>query len=301
MISRSNFKIRSFFRCSFEIPRHCVFLVQLLKATSLSAPVFPTKVYGRDYMARDGFWSGFGLGALTGASAGVAAFMAASGRASSNDKRILRLERSIQIGRSVEDVFSEWSQLETLPGKISTVRRVEVSGQRSNWLVAVDGKDFEFDAETIQVIPNQAIGWKSINGPKHSGRINFARLGDDTLVHVSMNYAPPLGVFARLLTPITDHLESQIDLALRDFKRALEGTSERDEAPGTRALRSQGMRRTGPASAGWDEPEAQRATGTDGPRAINPPGTPGTHLEDRSGNVLNPGAVDYTRPPRDRS
>src|SRR3954471_23054504 len=33
------------------------------------------------------------------------------------------------------------------------------------------------------------------------------------------------------------------------------------------------------------EPEAQRATGTDGPRAINPPGTPGTHLEDRSGNV----------------
>ena len=256
-------------------------------------------------MARDGFWDGFGLGTLAGVTAGIAGFVAASGRASSYDNRILRLERSIQIGRPVEEVFSEWSHLENLPAKIPMVRRIDVSGQTSKWVVVVDGKAFEFDAETVQVIPNQAIGWKSITGPKHSGRINFARLGDDTLVHISMNYAPPLGVFARLLTPMTDHLESQVELALRDFKRALEGVLESDEVRDNTTFRSQGMfgrqRQSGPASAGWDEHEQQRATGTEGPRTINPPGSPATRLEDRSGTVLNPGAVDYTRPPKERS
>src|SRR5438105_15511671 len=86
-------------------------------------------VYGRDHMARDGFWDGFGLGTLAGVTAGIAGFVAASGRASSYDNRILRLERSIQIGRPVEEVFSEWSQLENLPAKIPMVRRVDVSGE----------------------------------------------------------------------------------------------------------------------------------------------------------------------------
>lgn len=104
-----------------------------------------------------------------------------------------------------------------------------------------------------------------------------------------MNYAPPLGRFGRLLSPATDHLESKIEEALRDFKRALESKTE---GAITRSHR-------GPASAGWDEPTSQRATGTDG-RALNPPGTPGTHMEDERGGVQIPGAVDYTRPPKDR-
>jgi uncharacterized membrane protein len=199
-------------------------------------------------MARNGFWSGFGLGAVTGVAAGVAAFTIASGRASTYNSRILRLERSIQIARAPEDVFAAWSDLRSLAGRLSAVRRIDVSGQHSNWVLEIDGQPFEFAAETAQVIPGQAIGWKSISGPKHSGRINFARLGDDTLVHVSMNYAPPLGRFGRLLAPITDHLESQIDQALRDFKRAM----EEEESAGQSGTS---------ATAGWNG-ESPLATGT---------------------------------------
>lgn len=267
-------------------------------------------------MAREGFWSGFGLGTLAGVAAGFGACAALSRFGSSYDSRILRLERSIQVGRQVDEVFAAWSQFEDLPERISALQRVETSGKHSDWAVEIDGQVFQFDAETVQVIPNQAIGWKSVTGPKHSGRINFAQLGDDTLVHVIMNYAPPLGRFGRLLAPMSDHLESQIELALRDFKRSLEGTAfqsqdavEARRQPGWRpgesaseaAVERWGKR--APASAGWDEPssEADRATGTDGVRTLNPPGTPGTHVEDREGNVRQPGAVDYTRPPKDRS
>lgn len=246
-------------------------------------------------MESDSFWSGFAVGAF----AGIAAFLVASGRASSYDKRILRLERSIQIGRPLEECFAEWSRFEDLAQKISAVRRVDVSGEHSNWVLEVDGRPFEFAAETKQLIPNQAIGWKSLTGPKHSGRIHFARLGNDTLVHVSMNYAPPLGRLGRLMAPITDHLESQIERALREFKRALEGDSGTgrsfsETATATAAPRSRGR---GPASAGWDEVNTRRATGTEGASALTPPNT---RIEHHAGKVQNPGAVDYTRPPKDR-
>lgn len=78
-------------------------------------------------MARDRFWSGFGLGTLTGVVGGITAFVAASGRASSHDKRILRLESSVQIARPVEEAFAEWSKFELFPEKISAIKLVAVN------------------------------------------------------------------------------------------------------------------------------------------------------------------------------
>lgn len=252
-------------------------------------------------MARDRFWSGFGGGVLTGAAAGSAAFLLASGRASTYNSRILRLERSIQIGRPMNEVFAAWSRFDELPQRISALRRVDVSGDRSTWIIQLDGRHFNFEAVTSQLVPNQAIGWKSVSGPKHSGRINFARLGNDTLVHVTMNYAPPLGRFGRLLAPITDHLESRIEEALRDFKRSLEASASGEASRESTSASDLAVDRWGgsaPASAGWDEVKAHKATGTDG-TAINPLATPETHLE-KGGRLRNPGAVDYTRPPKEK-
>jgi len=70
----------------------------------------------------------------------------------------------------------------------------------------------------VQFILGQAIGWKSVRGPKHTGRVSFAPVGDDTLLNVTMNYAPPLGIFSRAIAPLSEHLEDYIDQALRDFK-----------------------------------------------------------------------------------
>jgi len=207
-------------------------------------------------MARDGFWSGFGAGMLTGAAAGSAAFLLASGRASSYNSRILRLERSIQVGRPMKEVFAAWSRFGELPQRISALRRVDVSGDRSTWVIQIDGHPFVFEAVTSQLVPNQAIGWKSTSGPKHSGRINFARLGNDTLVHVTMNYAPSLRRFGRLLAPITDHLESRIEEALRDFKRSLETSVSAEGNRESRSASDIAVDRWGggaPQSAGWDD------------------------------------------------
>ena len=171
-------------------------------------------------MARDNFWSGFALGAL----AGVGGVLAFKGLSSDTDSRILRLEKSINIGRPVDLVFAAWSNFERLPQFIDFVKRVERFGTHSRWSVEIDRKEFEWDAQITQVVSNQSIGWKSLSGPKHTGRISFAPLGEQTVVHVTMNYAPPLGGFGAML-PIDQHLEDWIERALREFKAGLESSS----------------------------------------------------------------------------
>jgi uncharacterized membrane protein len=172
-------------------------------------------------MARENFWAGFAAGAAAGALAGIGGMLAFKGLSSDTDGRVLRLEKSINIGQPVQLVFDAWTNYERLPQMIKFVRRVERFGAHSHWTVNVDGKQFEWDALITQVVPNQSIGWKSLDGPKHTGRINFSSLGDQTLVHITMNYAPPLGRLSSLL-PINQHLEDWIERALREFKAALE-------------------------------------------------------------------------------
>ena len=83
--------------------------------------------------------------------------------------------------------------------------------------------NLEWDARIEQLIPNEAIGWKSVNGPKHTGRITFSPIGNDTLVQVTMNYAPPLRLFLPFVAPMTGRIEGVIERVLRDFKASAEG------------------------------------------------------------------------------
>jgi len=177
-------------------------------------------------MRREDFWTGFAAGAAVGTLAGIGGVLAFRRYTSSIDNHILRLEKSINIGRPARAVFDAWCDFEALPELIDFIENVGRFGRRTRWTVNIDGKRFQWDAQITQVVPGQSIGWKSLSGPKHSGRISFAPLGDQTLVHVTMNYAPPLGEFSSML-PIDQHLEDWIERGLREFKAALEKGGQR--------------------------------------------------------------------------
>ncbi len=82
----------------------------------------------------------------------------------------------------------------------------------------------EWESEIEQFIPNQAIGWKSVTGPKHSGRATFSPIENDTVVNVTMNFLPPLR-FLRL-APLRDKIQQHFEQVLRDFKASLEGKGQ---------------------------------------------------------------------------
>ena len=222
------------------------------------------------------YWRGFAAGAATGAGLtfGSVALAGALGR---RNPRIIRLEKSIQIGRPKEEVFSHWANFEQLPRWSECVEEVRSMGDRSHWRVNIDGKRLEWDASVEQFIPNQAIGWKSVNGPKHTGRITFSQIGNDTLVQVTMNYAPP----SRFLAPFAGNAGEYLEQVLRDFKASLEGKGQEGVSPATRASSD----RIGPGTSA-SQSQTNLATGTFGSAKSD---------AEPFGNRPNP--VDYTSPP----
>ena len=204
-------------------------------------------------MASKRFWKAFAAGAAAGAGAGFGSWFLL--RTVFRRSEIVRLEKSLQIGRPIDEVFRAWSDLERLPSLVRLIEQVQVRGKRSHWRMRLDGRSFEWDAELTQNIPNQALAWKSVGGPKHTGRINFSPLGRDTEVHVVMNYAPPRVRLAEF-SGQTEALQHYLSQALRDFKAALEG---KGQATASEALEPGRRTPTSVSSA-----EAAHATGTHG-------------------------------------
>ena len=199
-------------------------------------------------MAKSGNWPAFAAGAAFGAlaMAGALSYKRKDEYNESNDSRVVHIERSVNIGRPVATLFSTWLNLERIPQLISMVKKAERFGTGSHWAVDVDGRELEWEAQTTQVIFNESIGWKSVSGPKHSGRISFSPLGDQTVVHVMMSYAPRAAT-ASSLAAIETNLEQWIERGLREFKASVEDDSLRREsfqrATGTTGREQQGSSR----------------------------------------------------------
>lgn len=176
-------------------------------------------------MKRGKFW----MGVAAGAAAVVGSSVIAGRLRRGGSSRILRLEKSIQIASPVHDVWETWSDLDSLGAMSETVTQVRSFGDRSRWTVNVNGVPVEWEAEITQVVPYQAIGWKSVSGPKHSGRITFGEVGSDTLLHVQMNYAPPARFLRRMMSPFSGDIEGYIEKVLREVKAGLESRSAKKQ------------------------------------------------------------------------
>lgn len=199
------------------------------------------------------FWTGIGVGAGIGAAAVLLPQLLGRSAAS----RVVRLEKSIQVGRPVEETFNAWVDFDRLPRVSDQICSIRHFGKRSHWMVNIAGRTVEWDALTEQYIPNQSIGWKSVNGPKHTGRITFAPVGNDTLVHVTMNYAPPSRILRPLVASASGQLEGVIEKVLRDFKASVERRAA--ASSGNQSVRT-GITPPGPGTRMTDLPR----TGTFG-------------------------------------
>lgn len=220
------------------------------------------------------FWKGFAIGAAAGAAAGLGSLLLGRALRRTSTRDIIRIDKSLQIGRPIAEVFAAFSDLERLPSRIPRIMRLRSDAETSHWQVKVGGRLVEFDAEIIQFVDGEAIGWKSVTGPKHTGRINFSPVGTDTLINVVMNYYPVPGIIAALVHPIAGLLDESVEQALRDFKASLEGKGQERVI----VERQSAEQRTG--TYGGREPLLQRETGTNEPagpvewtRPAKPPST----------------------------
>jgi uncharacterized membrane protein len=161
------------------------------------------------------------------------------------------LRESITIDASVETLFDLWRDPANLPAVLPFVQRVDVIDSRhSHWVVSgPTGASLEWDAEIINEVPLETIGWRSLPGGDvaSAGSVRFRPVGlDGTEVVVTMQYAPPAGRAGAAVAWLTGHgASSMVREALRQLKQRLE-TGETPtvagQPEGRRSLAFRGMR-----------------------------------------------------------
>jgi uncharacterized membrane protein len=117
------------------------------------------------------------------------------------------VQKSITVDQPIHVVFDCWSRFDNFPLFMQHVREVDlqVGGSRSRWSVdGPAGTKVEFEAETIDFVPDRTIAWKTIaNQPiEHEGRVRFDEIENGTRVTVTMSYRPPGGILGHAVAHI---------------------------------------------------------------------------------------------------
>lgn len=107
----------------------------------------------------------------------------------------VRVEESVSVEMPAADLYAFWRKLDTLPQFMRHVEEVTVlTPTRSRWRVlAPAGTRMTWEAEIINDVPGELIGWRSLPGSRihHAGSVHFEQRGTATEVRVELEYAPP--------------------------------------------------------------------------------------------------------------
>jgi uncharacterized membrane protein len=112
--------------------------------------------------------------------------------------RGIRVEKSVTVNATPERVYAFWRNFANLPQFMDHLQSVEVhDDKRSRWTAkGPAGTGVWWEAEIINEIPNELIGWRSIDGSQvdNAGSVHFSGVpGRGTEVKVVLRYDPPAG------------------------------------------------------------------------------------------------------------
>jgi uncharacterized membrane protein len=144
--------------------------------------------------------------------------------------RGVRVDEAVTINVPAEHLFTFWRNFANLPKFMDHLQSVTVyDNLRSHWVTkGPAGLSVEWDAEVINEVPNELIGWRSVEGSQvdNAGSVHFTRTTNGgTNVRVVLRYDPPAGkagvAFAKVLGEDAAH---QVRAELATFKAMMEGT-----------------------------------------------------------------------------
>jgi uncharacterized membrane protein len=161
------------------------------------------------------------------------------GRRKVETGRASKIRQTIEINRHPADLYRLWRSLENLPRIMSHLESVQIINDRlSHWVVKTipGGPSVEWDAEIINDIENERIGWRSLSGADvdNAGSVEFepVRDGLQTRMTVTLQYAPPAGrIGAALAKLIGEDPEQKIAEDLRRFKQTMEAGVQTGSSP----------------------------------------------------------------------
>jgi uncharacterized membrane protein len=139
------------------------------------------------------------------------------------------VEKTVTVNASPAEIYTFWRNFENLPRFMENLESVEViDSKRSRWVAeGPAGFDAEWEAEIINEIPNELIGWRSIEGSRisNAGSVHFTPAGGNrgTEVKVHLRYDPPGGKLGAVISRMFgEDPEWQVQEDLRRLKMLIE-------------------------------------------------------------------------------
>jgi len=141
----------------------------------------------------------------------------------------VNVEEVIIVNASPGQLYLFWRNFEQLPSFMDHLVVVtQIDALRSHWVArAPMGRTVEWDAEIINEIDSELIGWRTVPGSDvvSAGSVRFKRAagGRGTEVRVRLQYDPPAGRIGAAIASLLGHDPSQtIREDLRRFKQLIE-------------------------------------------------------------------------------
>jgi uncharacterized membrane protein len=142
----------------------------------------------------------------------------------------VHVEERVEIARPVHEVYRFWRHLPNLPRFMHHLQSVTMTsdGRLSHWVARAPlGTTVEWNAEVVNDVEDQVIGWRSLNGADvvSAGSVNFRPVADGraTEVCVKLQYEPPAGrLGAAVARWLGEEPARQISEDLGRLKRTME-------------------------------------------------------------------------------
>ncbi|MEV0896866.1 SRPBCC family protein [Actinoplanes sp. NPDC049802] len=89
------------------------------------------------------------------------------------------VQQAIEVSAPVHTVYEQLAAFENYPRFMTGVRQVTSTGvDQTHWIMDVDGKRREFDAQIIERSPDERVSWSTMEGPLLAETITLRPMGE---------------------------------------------------------------------------------------------------------------------------
>ena len=132
------------------------------------------------------------------------------------------IQKSIEIDLPVSPVYNQWTQFDEFPEFMEGVESVtRLDDKNLHWVAEVAGSRQEWNAEILDQQPDRRIAWRSVDGTRNGGSVEFIPVGPDRTEVTLQVDVQPEGVVEELGDKL-GFVSKQVEDDLERFKSFVE-------------------------------------------------------------------------------
>jgi uncharacterized membrane protein len=103
-----------------------------------------------------------------------------------------KISESIDVNVPCRIAYDQWTQFESFPMFMEGVDKVvQVDDTTVDWTATIAGRTKQWRARIVEQEPDTVISWRSVDGARNDGRVDFESLGpNQTRVTLELDVEP---------------------------------------------------------------------------------------------------------------